>query len=218
MGGRGAYSAASRYASRQTGGIGGKAIPIDTSKIKDKSLQGIENRIRKLQHEEAFVFDANDNLVAGVSGGSSSVGIPKNWESMDGATVTHGHPTGNYGYGGALSPADADLMASTKWKEVRAAANGQGEYNYIMRRTSKSDNAGLKAQIAKDTPKLEQDIQSTFLKTFNNAIKAGKSKQSASHEAAQKATGIVDAYWKKTMPKFGFEYITPKKEYSYNGR
>lgn len=38
-----------------------------------------------------------------------------------------------------------------------------------------------------------------------------KSVKSAAHEAAQKATGIVDAYWKKTMPQYGFEYVTPKK-------
>ena len=83
FGGRGVSSIARRFASRQMGGNGGKAIPIDISKIKDKTLSGIEDRIRVLQHEEAFIFDNNDRLVAGVSGGNSSVGIPNDWKNMD---------------------------------------------------------------------------------------------------------------------------------------
>lgn len=215
MGGRGAYSSASHYSSRQTGGMGGKSGAIDIATIKDKSLQGIENRIRRLQHEEAFAFDSKDNLIAGVSGGSQSVGIPNSWLSMDGATITHGHPTGIYNYGGTLSPADASVMAQTQWKEMRAAANGQGEFNYIMRRTPKSDNRGLQSRIIKDAGTIKTSIKTMYSDTYKNAVKNGKSKEAAAHEAAQKATGVMDAYWKKVLPKYGFEYVTPRKEYRY---
>ena len=215
FGGRGVSSIARRFASRQMGGNGGKAIPIDISKIKDKTLSGIEDRIRVLQHEEAFIFDNNDRLVAGVSGGNSSVGIPNDWKNMDGATVTHGHPTGKYGYGGTLSPADAYMMASTQWKEIRAAAQGQGEFNYIMRRTASSDNAGLRDQIAKDRGILEDTVKKTFSAEYKNAIKAGKSKISALKEAAQKGRGTVDLYWKRTLPQYGFEYVSRNRRYKY---
>ena len=211
----GLHQVQKRQAAALTGGGGGKSIPIDVSKIKDQTLQGIENRIRKLKHEEAFVFDKDNKLVAGASGGNSSVGIPNNWFSMDGATVTHGHPVGDYNFGGTLSMADANAMAKGNWSELRAAANGKGEYNYIMKRTSKSDNKGLQNQIAKDKTKMENDIVNTYMKAYNDAIAKGKSTKTAKHEAAQKGTGIMQNYWRKTLPQFGFEFVTPKKEYNY---
>lgn len=215
FGGRGASYFAGRQAQAMVGGGSGKAIPLDVDKLKDKTLQGIENRIRKLKHEEAYIFDADDKLVAGVSGGNSSVGIPNSWNNMDGATVTHGHPVGDYNFGGTLSMADADMMAKTKWSEMRASANGKGEYNYIMKRTPKSDNSGLRAQIAKDRPQMETDIVNAYKKAYNDAISQGKSTKTAKHESAQIATGLMQNYWRKTLPQYGFDFVTPKKEYEY---
>lgn len=215
MGGRGASSIARKFGASMTGNSGGNAFPIDVSTIQNQSLQAIENRIRRLQHEEAFVFDKDGNLVAGVSGGNSSVNIPDQWKTMDDATVTHGHPTGIYNFGGTLSTADATMMASTNWSELRASANGQGEYNYIMRRTPRSDNAGLMAQIQKDTPRLENQIVSEFKSAYNGAIAQGKSRELALHEGAQRGTGIMQTYWRQTLPQYGFEFVTPKKEYDY---
>ena len=212
---RGGRRKARAYVAKQKGKKGGVSIPIDISKIKDKSLQGIENRIRKLQHEEAFIFDGDGNLVDGVSGGKGSVGIPDKWERIDGATVTHGHPTGIFGYGGTLSFEDVGTFAGTNWAEIRAAANGQGEYNYILRRTNKAKGKLLLARIATDQAKLERELEQTFYDTYVAAKKAGKSTKTANHMAAQKATGIIDAYWKKTLPRFGFEYVTPNKRYEY---
>lgn len=195
-----------------------KSIPIDISQIQDKTLQGIENRIRKFQHEEAFLFDESGNLVSGVSGGTTSVDVPRAWDSLDGATTTHNHPTQKYGFGGALSMDDVKRMADTQWKEMRAVASGKGEFNYIMRRTSKSDNEGLKRTIANDIVKLENEILNEYKNAYNEAKRNGKSESNAMRIGAQKGTGIAQAYWKKTLPQFGFEYITPKKEYDYNGR
>lgn len=218
MGGRGASSGAKRAAVRLTSPSvsGSKSYPVDTSNLKDKTLQGVENRIRRLQHEEAFIFGKDGQVIAGVSGGNSSVGIPNNWKAIDGATVTHGHPTGRLNFGGTLSMADAKMMASTNWAEMRAAATGQGEYNYILRRTSHSDNAGLQSRIASDKSVMETRIKSEYQTAYSNAIKAGKSNASALHLAAQKATGIMDTYWKKVLPQYGFEYIKRNSYYTYN--
>ena len=161
---RGGRRKARAYVAKQKGKKGGVSIPIDISKIKDKSLQGIENRIRKLQHEEAFIFDGDGNLVDGVSGGKGSVGIPDKWERIDGATVTHGHPTGIFGYGGTLSFEDVGTFAGTNWAEIRAAANGQGEYNYILRRTNKAKGKLLLARIATDQAKLGKRIRTNILR------------------------------------------------------
>ena len=216
FGGRGASSAASRQGQAMTGKkSGGKSIPIDISKIKDQTLQGIENRIRKLKHEEAFVFDKDGKLIAGVSGGNSSVGIPDSWLKMDGATVTHGHPVDVYNFGGTLSMADAEVMAGTKWNEMRAAASGKGEYNYIMKSTPKANRKGLINQINKDRTKMEDSIVNTYKKAYNDAIAKGKSTKQAMHEAAQQGTGVMQNYWRKTLPKYGFVFTTPKKEYEY---
>lgn len=215
MGGRGASFYAGRLAEKLLGNSSFNSSPIVISTIRDKTLQGIENRIRKLKHEEAFIFDSTDKLKDGVSGGNSSVSPPKEWDNIVGATVTHGHPIGNSDYGGTLSMADVRRMTNTQWKELRAAANGQGEYNYIMRRTAKADNIGLKFRVLKDTRKLEVDVKETYKEEYNKGIRQGKSKKQAKHLAAQKATGIVHVYWKKTLPQYGFEYVTPKKEYRY---
>ena len=70
----------------------------------------------------------------------------------------------------------------------------------------------------KDSSKMESKINLEYKKAYSKAIAEGKSKQSARHEGWQKATGIAQAYWRKTLPKYGFEFVTPKKGYNYNGR
>lgn len=213
MGGRGATS--SIGAKMTMPPARSRAYPINISTIKDKTLQGVENRIRKLQHEEAYIFDASGQLISGVSGGNSSVGIPSAWMGIDGATVTHGHPVGNHDFGATLSFGDVDLMTDSNWKELRAAANGQGEFNYIMRRTSKADNAGLKAKIKNDSGKMMTQLNDDYKKAYDSAIKSGKSPQAARHEGWQKATGTIHRYWRDTLPQYGFEFVTPKKPYEY---
>ena len=215
MGGRGASSSATKLANKLTSGSGSHSFPIDLSTVKGKSLQEIEDRIRHLDHEEAFIFDKNGNLINGVSGGTGSVDIPMNWFNEEGATITHGHPIGDRNFGGTLSFADVDVMAHSKWKEMRAAASGQGEMNYIVRRTSHSNSTGLQSRVAADTPKMKANLQKTFLEAYTKAIKNGKPKKSAMHEAAQRAAGEVDRYWATVLPQFGFEYITRKKGYNY---
>ena len=189
FGGRGAYSSAMRLAQILTESGHGNSIPIVISRINDKTLQGIENRIRNLKHEEAFAFNSDGKLVDGVSGGTSKVEMPDRWKDIEGATVTHGHPYNRYGYGGTLSVDDAETFLDSKWKELRAAAHGKGEFNYIVRRTSKSDDVKLKKFLIKDRERLRRDIATTYRKVYNESRAKGKNKQSALQEAGQKAAG-----------------------------
>ena len=215
MGGRGASSLLKGASDYFFGTGASKGSPIVISKINDKSLQGIENRIRKLKHEEAFIFNENDKLVAGVMGDSNSVDFPKEWMDMDGATVTHGHPSNRYGFGGTLSLHDAETMTYTQWGELRASANGRGEYNYIMRRTPNSNNLGLRMQIIKDRASLKERLADELNRAYNDAINSGASVKTANLISAQRGTGIIQAYWREVLPQYGFEYVTPKKEYVY---
>ena len=194
----------------------GKVKPIDVDKIKNKSLEAIEGRIRNLKKEELYVYDENDNLIEGYSGNSESVAYPARVLDYEGATVTHGHPKGMEEFGGTFSFADINNMLNSKWKEHRATASGQGEMNYIMRATKKADAKGLRNQINKDFQSLNKNMSDTYANTYEKAIKAGKSRKEASHEARQKAVGTLNSYYKKTFSQFGYEYITRKKNYKYN--
>lgn len=198
------------------GGKQGKAKPIDIDQISDKSLQGIEARERSLAHEELYVFDKDGNLTEGYSGNANSVAFPTSLLDREGATVTHGHPKGMEEFGGTFSFADVNNMLRSKWAEHRATAGGQGEMNYIMRRTANSNVKGLQTAINRAKPMLTRNIRSSYETTFKKAIAAGKSTKQAKHEARQRAVGILNAYYKRTMPKYGFEYINRKEDYKYN--
>lgn len=195
---------------------GGKARPIDISKIKDQSLEGIERRIRSLDHEELFVFDKDGKLIAGYMGGPHSVSFPVITLLEDGATVTHGHPKGSEEFGGTFSFADMENMLNSNWAEHRATASGQGEMNYILRRTEKSDWQGAIKQINKDIRAgLNQRWQDVYDQAYKEAIRAGKPEKEARHLARQKGVGVLNKYWADTLPKYGYEYITRKEDYRY---
>ena len=59
----------------------------------------------------------------------------------------------------------------------------------------------------KDTPSIKAEIQS-------EVNKAGKGLSPASKR--QIYTGVLDRYYSKTLPKYGFDYITRNKGYNYN--
>ena len=84
-----------------------------------------------------------------------------------------------------------------------------------MRRTQKSNNEGLRKQISRDADKMGKAIKAEYKKVYTEAVGRGKSREAAYHEAAQKATGLMDAYWKKILPQYGFEYVTRKRGYRY---
>lgn len=219
MGGRGSGSGLGPmrdWLANEGGHAGGTPHQMDLSKFQGYSLEQAEGRIRNLAHEELFVFDENDQLVDAYKGGPTSVSFPTTLLDMEGATVTHGHPKGTAAFGGTFSWADINNMLNSKWAEHRATASGQGEMNYIMRRTAKADSQGLRNQINKDFPRIDKKWQDVYKKAYDEEIKKGTPRAQALHIARQKGVGVLNAYYKRTFPKFGFEYITRKSEYKYN--
>ena len=219
MGGRGSGSGLDPlrdWLANEGGFITGSVDPIDISKFQGWTLEQTEGRIRNLAHEELFAFDENDQLVEAYKGGRHSVGFPIELLNMEGATITHGHPKGTSEFGGTFSWADINNMLNSKWAEHRATASGQGEMNYIMRRTASADSQGLRNQINRDFPKIDKKWQDVYLKSYDAEIKKGTPRKQALHIARQKGVGVLNAYYKRVFPQYGFEYITRKTEYRYN--
>lgn len=219
MGGRGSFSATYKRDIGFLKGEGGgqkKPRPMGTEKFQGMSLQQIEERIRNLSHEELFAIDSDGNVIAAYRGNRNSVAFPSSLAKVEGATVTHGHPKGLANFGGTFSFADVYNMAESKWAEHRATASGQGEMNYIIRRTSKSDGSGLVERVKSDEGSVTQRFSSTYRNVYDSARNRGKSNEAALHEARQKAVGSINAYWKEILPKYGFEYVTRKGGYTYN--
>lgn len=219
FGGRGAGSGIRRtkdWLDKEGGRPGGHARSMDVSKFKGHTLEQVEKRIRKLGHEELFVFDENNKIIAAYRGNKYSVAFPSSFLNLKGATVTHSHPKGESNFGGTFSWTDVNNMLKSNWAEHRATASGQGEMNYIMRRTSKANSKGLRDRINRDYPKVDKQWRDTYQKSFDEQIKKGKSQIEAAHIARQKGVGVLNAYYKKVFPKYGFEYITRKKDYKYN--
>ena len=214
MGGRGSYSATRRGSGdvrTTSGGTGQRnAHPMDVSDFEGMTLQQIENRIRRLEHEELFVLDKDGTVLAAYKGNSNSVAFSHSELFRDGATVTHGHPKGAEGYGATFSPQDVLNMAASNWAEHRAAASGKNELNYIIRRNASNTekkSSDLYARVKKDMPGLEAEMR-------HQAQRASK-KLSATGRR-QIYTGVLDRYYSEVLPEYGFDYITRKEGYNYH--
>lgn len=219
FGGRGASSGIKNiqdWLANEGGTTSGTAHPIDISTFNGWTLEQTESRLRKLKHEELFVFDKNDQIVEAYKGDRGSVAFPAYLLNQEGITVTHGHPKGTEDFGGTFSWADVNNMLNSKWAEHRATASGRGEMNYIMRRTAKADSQGLRNRINRDFQRINTKWQQVYKDSYNNAIRSGKTKAQARHIARQKGVGVLNAYYKRTFPIFGFEYVTRKESYKYN--
>ena len=182
--------------------------PMDISQFQGWTLQQVEDRIRNLDHEELFVFDRDGNIVAAYRGNANSVAFYHDELMRDGATVTHGHPKGSEGYGGTFSPQDVLNMAASDWAEHRATASGQGEMNYIMRRTSSTtsgNSSDLYARVSRDAPNLEAQMRAA-------ANAAGATTAPARRQIY---VGVLDRYWRSVLPQYNFEYVKRKTAYNY---
>jgi hypothetical protein len=220
MGGRGQSSESERKRMivRITGN-GGQRNPqaMDVSKFQGMSLEQIEDRIRNLNHEELFVLDKNGNVVEAFKGNKDSVAFTSDiLTKYPDATVTHGHPKGLADFGGTFSLADVYNMTRSNWKEHRATASGKGEMNYIMRRTSKSDSAGLRKKIQSEENSIIKKFENAYNKGYNEASQKGLTGTALNRYARQKGVGVLNAYYKQTFQQYGFEYITRKTDYKYN--
>lgn len=198
------------------GGGKGQAHPIDITKYQGWTLEQVEARLRNLGHEELFAFDKDGQLFAAFKGGKGSGAFPSDLMQVQGATVTHGHPKGAEEFGGTFSFADMKNMLQSQWAEHRATASGQGEMNYILRRTGRSDAKGFYDQINRDYTRLKSQISATWDRTYKAAVDRGLSRTRAQHEARQAGVGVLNRYYKDTAAKFGYEYVTRKDPYTYN--
>ncbi|MDO4832441.1 MAG: hypothetical protein Q4A45_03440 [Clostridia bacterium] len=129
--------------------------------------------------------------------------------------MTHGHPKGAEEFGGTFSFADMKNMLESNWSEHRATASGQGEMNYIIRRTAQSDAAGFYKDINNNYVRLNRNMSRAQNSTFKRLRKEGVSVSEAEHAARQAMTGVLNSYYKETAEKYGFEYIARKKNYKY---
>ena len=184
--------------------------------VESWTLERIEGRIRNLGHEELFVLDADGNVIAAYRGNDHSVSFPATLLNEPGVTVTHGHPKSAADFGGTFSWKDIDNMLSSNWAEHRATASGQGEMNYIMRRTAKADPTGLRRQINTDYPRINKKWQQVYNDAYKAEVAKGTPKKEAMHIARQKGVGVLNRYYKDTFAKYGYEYITRKDPYKYN--
>lgn len=183
---------------------------------KECDILWAEARIRNLKHEEMFVFDKDDKLIAAYKGGPTSVSFPSTLLQQEGITVTHGHPKSMANFGGTFSFADMKNMLNSKWAEHRATASGQGEMNYILRKTSSSNAKGFYNQINRDYQRLVKEYTAKYISVRKTALANGATKAAAEHRARQEAVGTLNAYYKQTASKYGYSYVTRKTEYQYN--
>ena len=183
---------------------------MDVSRFQGMTLQQIEDHIRNLDHEELFVIGKDGSIIAAYKGIEKNVAFYRSELLRDGVTVTHGHPKAAEGYGATFSAQDVLNMAASNWSEHRAAASGKNEMNYIIRRNSSNTEAKSRAlykKVLEDMPTLDATMNEM-------ADKVGKNVSAASKR--QIYTGILDRYWSETLPKYGFDYVTRKKQYNYN--
>lgn len=229
MGGRGVWSM-SAWAT------GAGAVSLDiTDKYSGMTLQAAENVLRGISdHEEAVVFDKHMNVIAAFSGGNGSVGIPENLKKKDDVTITHNHPVGDTGYGATLSPSDVSWFATSRAKEIRAVASGQGEHVYSLGVTGRQSAIKTKYEktqlnlwahmvASSATPKESGgtgELQARYRKEYNKFRNQGKSSQAAKHAAWQVATGVLERSLTDKVASFGNDrdtiYFSKNKKYNVN--
>ena len=203
MGGRGVFSASQK--AWVSGGNIATTTDI-TSKYAGMTLKQAEDTLRNIDdHEEAVIFDKHMNVILALSGDNGSVGLPVALQKRDDITITHNHPANDTNYGATLSPADVSWFASSRAKEMRAVASGQGEFVYSLQVRGKQATTKTKYEktqlnlwahaVIKDaTPKKDGGtgkLQSDYQREYNAFIKQGKSVKVAKHAAWQKATGTL---------------------------
>lgn len=196
-----------------SGGGGGHVQPIDITPFRNWTLQQVEGRLRGLDHEELFVFDAKGKVIAAYKGKKKRVSFPYQlFKQQQGITITHNHPKGEENFGGSFSLNDMQTMLKFhNWREHRVVAEGQGERLYIIRRGHNAQPKEFASRIKRDKRRLTGKMARIYLDAYEQASMEGKSKEAADHIARQKSVGQLHTYYKRNAPKHGFVYITRKK-------
>lgn len=200
----------SRKRKRVQTGNTGKSKPMDVEQFAGMSLQEIEDSRRGLDHEEVFFLDENDQVTNAYMGGPTSVAFPGSLLLMEGATVTHNHPIGSEGYGATFSLADVKNMAVSRWSEHRAVSSGRDEYNYIIRRNSRTtsqNSIDLYDRIVADTPMIRRRM--------NEALSGTSGRNLSASAIRQVYTGVLDRYYAEVLPQYNFDYVVRNRTYDY---
>lgn len=58
-------------------------------------------------------------------------------------------------------------------------------------------------------------MKTTYDRAYNEARASGGSIGHATHVARQASVGVLNRYWKDTLPQFGYQYVTRKDPYHY---
>lgn len=211
MGGRGAaydISQITNWLEHQDAYVGA-AMPISPDDLPaGAGLGGIEDYIGSLGHEELFALDSGGNLVAAYRGTSHAVAFPAKLLGLKGGVVTHSHPAGLEEFGATMSFADVGNMLASDWAEHRAVSTAGGRMSYSMRRTAHADAAGLRRRMNRDIPGLNRQWQETYKQVYTQQAAAGAGRREARHRARLRAVGIINAYYRRVMPEYGFTYTT----------
>lgn len=209
FGGRGANFYSQRDIQKifgEEGGVKGKIKDFkDFDKYEGKSLQEVEDMIKDEKIEYLMFVDKDNKVYNGYKGNATMVGFMAKDLNDNGVIATHNHPkTSVGGFGGTLSWQDMKNFLSSKWKEHRAVATGQGEKTYSIKKKTGANGKGLARQMVKDRSKLESQMTKSYTDTFNKFKNQGIKK--ATFVARQKSVGIMNRYWKDMSKKYGFTY------------
>ena len=198
---------------RARSGVGGES----GSKVRGKSnfsglsVQMIERLIKGLTHEEIAFLNKKGNLVFTARGKVGEVEFPLPLLNKV-LTMTHNHPLGIGNFGGTFSFTDLLNMASSKWPQMRAMADGQGAGLYVLRKTpgARTRRKAFKEHIKNIKASFKADMERTKAITFLEEVGKGRSIGAARHIAYQKSLGMMHAHLKEVAPKYGFTYIRRK--------
>jgi hypothetical protein len=165
---------------------------------KGKTISGVENRIRNLDHEQLAIIDRNGYVVAAVDGDEHSVGITANAARyVRGNDVYHNHPNGS-----TLSTTDVITAGQTGAGSISAVSKNANR-TYTLKAGHKADGAGLSRAMQRDEGKLIGQWQAKI-----DGMKGRK----YSSEAAWKRQ--VNKHWDNIMgdwmssnaSKYGYSY------------
>ena len=169
---------------------------------KAKTIKGVEDRIRGLDHEQMAIIDRDGYVVAAVDGGEHSVGITANAAKyIKGNDVYHNHPNGS-----TLSTTDVITGGQTGVGSISAVSRNAGK-TYTLKAGSKADGAGIAKAMQRDEGKLIGQWQAKV-----DSMKGKKYSSKASWEKQ------VNKHWENIMgdwmatnaPKYGYTYTVKK--------
>lgn len=210
--GTGSYSGNSRAGSLEpSGGSEGTDLNVagwtpqagSKSVNEDVTMNGVENRILDLDHEQLIVVDKYGYVVSVVDGEEHSVGITAKAAQAiaSGGRVTHNHPNG-----GTFSPADVISAGNLGATEIRAASK-RFKTSYSLKATNKANGQGIAKQMNRDYKKIEKDWDAKILEINKRKYMNKENYEKAVYQAYN---DVMGAWMQKNASKYGYTYSSSK--------